>query len=61
MDDIEYPLEAVKATRVPAEDIDNTFRSSCIGESANTLIHYSSVRLNTHSPTHFATLTRQPE
>jgi hypothetical protein len=33
MEDIEYQLEAVKATRVPADDIDKTFRSSCIGES----------------------------
>ncbi|KAK4157440.1 hypothetical protein C8A00DRAFT_40156 [Chaetomidium leptoderma] len=30
MDEIEYKLEAVKATRVPADDIDKTFRSSCI-------------------------------
>ncbi|KAK4240245.1 hypothetical protein C8A03DRAFT_42199 [Achaetomium macrosporum] len=30
MEDIEYKLETVKATRVPAEDIDKTFRSSCI-------------------------------
>ncbi len=33
MDDIQYKLEAVKATRVPAEDIDSTFRSNGIGES----------------------------
>ena len=31
MEDIEYKLEAVKATRVPSEEIDQTFRSSCIG------------------------------
>jgi allantoicase len=31
MEDIEYQLEAVKATRVPAEDIDKVFRSGCIG------------------------------
>ncbi|AEO61646.1 hypothetical protein MYCTH_2113541 [Thermothelomyces thermophilus ATCC 42464] len=30
MEDIEYQLEAVPATRVPADEIDNTFRSSCI-------------------------------
>ncbi|KAK4038710.1 hypothetical protein C8A01DRAFT_47731 [Parachaetomium inaequale] len=30
MDDIEYKLDAVKATRVPAEKIDETFRSTCI-------------------------------
>ncbi|KAJ4306909.1 Allantoicase [Collariella sp. IMI 366227] len=30
MEDIEYKLEAVKATRVLAEEIDKTFRSSCI-------------------------------
>lgn len=33
MEDIEYKLEAVKATRVPSEEIDQTFRSSCIGPS----------------------------
>ena len=31
MEDVDYKLEAVKATRVPAEDIDKTFRSGCIG------------------------------
>jgi len=31
MDDIDYKLDAVEATRVPAEDIDQTFRASCIG------------------------------
>jgi allantoicase len=31
MDDIEYKLEAVKATRVPADDIDTTLRSGCLG------------------------------
>lgn len=31
MADIEYKLDAVKATRVAGEDIDKTFRSSCIG------------------------------
>ncbi|KAK4101489.1 hypothetical protein N658DRAFT_566845 [Parathielavia hyrcaniae] len=30
MEDIEYQLDAVKASRVPAEDIDNTLRSGCI-------------------------------
>ncbi|KAH6850925.1 galactose-binding domain-like protein [Chaetomium sp. MPI-CAGE-AT-0009] len=30
MEDIEYKLEAVKATRIPSEEIDQTFRSSCI-------------------------------
>jgi len=31
MEDIEYKLEAVKATPVAAGDIDQTFRSNCIG------------------------------
>ncbi len=31
MDESEYKLEPVKATTVAAEDIDETFRSSCIG------------------------------
>jgi allantoicase len=31
MEDVEYKLETVKATHVPAEDIDKTFRSICIG------------------------------
>lgn len=31
MDEIEYKLEPVKATPVAPEDIDKTFRSSCIG------------------------------
>lgn len=31
MADSEYTLDAVKATRVAAEDIDKIFRSSCIG------------------------------
>ncbi|KAI0418734.1 hypothetical protein F5X98DRAFT_362960 [Xylaria grammica] len=30
MEDIQYQLEAVSATRVSSEDIDRTFRSSCI-------------------------------
>lgn len=30
MEDIEYKLEAVEATQVPSEEIDQTFRSSCI-------------------------------
>ena len=33
MDDIEYKLEPVKATKVATDDIDKTFRSSCIGTS----------------------------
>jgi hypothetical protein len=33
MEDIEYKLEAVEATQVPSEEIDQTFRSSCIGPS----------------------------
>jgi hypothetical protein len=32
-DEIEYKLDAVKVTSVPSDDIDKTFRSSCIGES----------------------------
>lgn len=31
MDDIEYKLDAVKATRVPADDIEKTLRSGCLG------------------------------
>lgn len=30
-DEIEYKLEHVSATKVASEDIDTTFRSSCIG------------------------------
>lgn len=30
-DEIEYKLEDVKATLVAPDDIDQTFRSSCIG------------------------------
>lgn len=30
-DEIEYKLEDVEATSVAPEDIDQTFRSSCIG------------------------------
>lgn len=30
-DEIEYKLEHVSATKVASEDIDPTFRSSCIG------------------------------
>lgn len=33
MDGIEYKLEHVDATPVPADSIDKTFRSSCIGTS----------------------------
>lgn len=33
MDQFEYKLEDVKATRVAADDIDKTFRSSSIGKS----------------------------
>lgn len=32
MEDIEYQLEPVSATKVASEDIDRTFRSSCIGK-----------------------------
>jgi hypothetical protein len=32
LDDIQYKLDNVKATTVPAADIDKTFRSSCIGK-----------------------------
>lgn len=32
MEDIDYKLEPVSATRVASEDIDGTFRSSCIGK-----------------------------
>jgi hypothetical protein len=31
MEDNEYQLDAVKATRVASEEIDKTFRSSTIG------------------------------
>lgn len=31
-DEIEYKLEDVAATSIASEDIDTTFRSSCIGE-----------------------------
>lgn len=31
MDESAYKLEPVKATTVPAAEIDETFRSSCIG------------------------------
>lgn len=31
LSDIEYKLDDVKATRVAAEDIDKTFKSSSIG------------------------------
>ena len=31
MEDIEYKLDSAKATRIPAEEIDKTFRSTCIG------------------------------
>lgn len=31
LDDIEYKLDDVKATRVAAEDIDKTFKTSSIG------------------------------
>jgi len=37
MDQPEYKLEDVKATRVAAEDIDKTFRSSSIGESIDAM------------------------
>jgi hypothetical protein len=36
MADNVYKLDAIQATRVAAEDIDKTFRSSCIG-----MIHVS--------------------
>lgn len=36
MADVEYKLDAVKATRIAAADIDKTFRSSCIGMSLDT-------------------------
>lgn len=32
-DEFEYTLEHVPATTVASEDIDKTFRSSCIGKS----------------------------
>lgn len=32
-DEIEYKLDTVKATPLGPDDIDPTFRSSCIGES----------------------------
>jgi allantoicase len=32
IEDIEYKVEAVKATSVASEEIDKTFRSSCIGK-----------------------------
>lgn len=38
MADSEYKLDAVKATRVAAEDIDKTFRSSCIGMPSHGLV-----------------------
>jgi len=31
MAEVDYKLDAVKATRVASEDIDRTFRSGCIG------------------------------
>ena len=34
-EEIEYKLEPVKATSVAADQIDATFRSSCIGELAS--------------------------
>ena len=37
MDQPEYKLEEVKATRVAADDIDRTFRSSSIGESIDAM------------------------
>jgi len=33
MEDIGYQIEPVSATRVASEDIDRTFRSSCIGKT----------------------------
>lgn len=33
MEDTRYQLDPVSVTRVASEDIDSTFRSSCIGKS----------------------------
>jgi hypothetical protein len=35
MEDIGYQIEPVSVTRVASEDIDKTFRSSCIGKKTN--------------------------
>lgn len=43
MDHIEYQLEDVKAARIASDDIDKTFKSSSIGEQAQTVVSHSPV------------------
>lgn len=43
MDHIEYQLEDVKAARVASDDIDKTFKSSSIGEQAQTIVYHNLV------------------
>lgn len=38
----EYKTEAVPAAAIPSDQIDGTFRSTCIGEYTNLVLHYIS-------------------